>query len=132
MADIPAYLTTIVLDGNDITVYCNTVSVGREKSVQQKSSMNGTGIPEQLVVLKTGTVELAGQMDTVGTALLEATFAKDVAVPIIVTVGDGAAITAGTYSGDVTVTGKPFEAAAEDAWNFSLSAVGWTVYTPPV
>ncbi len=130
--DVQGFHAVLTLDGNVVTAYCNDVSFDRQKTVETKATMDGTGIPLKLVTAKDGTLELSGQVDTAGQTLLEATFDKDVPVEFSAEIGDGATIDAGTYAGDVTITGMPLDASAADAWNFSLSAEGWLTFTPPV
>lgn len=131
MTDVQGFYADITLDTETITAYCNDVSIERTKTVQTKPTMDGTGVPLKLVTQKDGTMSLNGQIDTAGHQILEATFAKDVAVAAVVAIGDGAAIDAGRYAGDVTLNGSTVAATADGTWDFTLSADGLLVYTPP-
>jgi len=132
MADIAGFEAVVELDGNTITLYLNDASVDRTKTVQSKATMNGTGVPVKLVVQKDATVSLSGQVDEAGQEILEATFAKDIPVAFKLTVGDGTAIHAGDYAGDVTLEGSTVSTSADGSWDFTLSGSGWLDYTAPV
>jgi len=133
MADVQGFLVTLTLDQAEITALCNNVALSRSKNVMSKTTMDGTGIPQQLVGQSTGTLSMAGQVDTTGQEGLEATWAKDTKVAFILVVGDGATIDAGTYNGSVTLTNLAVDASADNTWNFSLDGATDSVsYAPPV
>ncbi len=133
MADVQGFLVTLTLDAVEITAFCNDVTLSRAKNVMSKPTMDGTGVPIQLAGSLTGTLSMSGQVDTAGQDGLETTWAKDTAVAFILEVGDGATIQAGTYSGNVTLSTFDVEAAASDAWNFSLEGATDSVdYVAPV
>lgn len=131
MADVQAFYTQITLDGSRVEAYCNDVQMPRNINVMEKPTMDGSGVPLLLAGQRTGSVSLSGQVDTVGQAIFEAEFDAAVPVTLVVEVGDGATIDAGTYTGTVIVNSLPVEAAADDTWNFSLDATGFMVYTAP-
>ena len=132
MSDIQGFLVELTLDGNIIDVYCNDVALARAKNVMAKATMDGTGVPTQLVGLSTGTLSMNGQVDTAGQTVLEATWAKDTKVAFILVVGDGGTIDAGTYEGFLALSTFDVEAAADGLWNFSLSGDTDTVsFAPP-
>lgn len=131
MTDVQGFHTTITLGSDTLTLFCNSVSISRDKSVMEKSTMDGTGVPQLLVGQATGTVSLEGQVDTVGQALMEATFLAGVPTVMTIEVSDGATIDAGTYSGDVIINSFHVEATADDTWNFTLDATGYLAYTAP-
>ena len=132
MSDVQGFLATITLDSQDITAYLNDASFDRTKTVETKPTMDGTGIPLKLVTQKDGTLTLDGQVDTAGQSVLETIFAKDTPVAFVAIMGDGATIDAGTYSGDVTLSGETISTSASDTWNFTMTAEGWLTFTPPV
>ena len=132
MTDVQGFLVELTLDTVVITARCNDVALSRAKNVMSKATMDGTGFPQQLVGLKTGTLGMNGQVDTAGQAGLEATWAKDTKVAFILVVGDGGTIDAGTYEGSLALSTFDVEAAADGLWNFSLSGDTDTVlYAPP-
>lgn len=132
MGDVQGFLVTLTLDSTVITALCNNVYLSRAKNVMSKPTMDGTGIPINLAGSETGTLTMSGQVDTAGQTGLEATWVKSVKVAFILDVGDGAAIKAGTYNGSVTLQTFDIEAAASDAWNFTLDGLTESVsYTPP-
>ncbi len=132
MADVQGFLVTLTLDTVEITALCNDVALSRSRDVMSKPTMDGSGEPGQLPGQLTGTLSMTGQVDTAGQAGLETTWAKDAAVAFAMVVGDGATIDAGTYAGQVALTTFDIEAAASDAWNFSLDGTTRSVtYTPP-
>jgi len=103
MADVQGFLVTLTLDTVEITAFCNDVTLSRAKNVMSKPTMDGTGVPIQLTGSLTGTLSMSGQVDTAGQDGLETTWAKDT------------------------------EAAASDAWNFSLDGATDSVdYVAPV
>ncbi len=133
MSDIQGFLVQLTLDTTEITALCNDVSLTRDKNVMVKATMDGTGVPHQLVGSKTGTLSMTGQVDTAGQEGLETTWLKDVKVAFVLVVGDGGTVDAGTYNGSVTLSSFTIDAAASDAWNFSLDGATDSVsYAPPV
>ena len=130
--DIPGFLVTLTLDAVEITAVCNDVSLTRAKNVMSKPTMDGTGIPIQLAGSKTGELSMTGQVDTAGQEGLETTWLKDTKVAFVLEVGDGATVQAGTYNGSVTLSQFDIDAAASDAWNFSLSGATDSVSFSPV
>jgi len=133
MADIAGHITTVTLDSTNITAQMNDVALAQAKNVMSKPTMDGTGDPLKLVGQKSGTLTVNGQVDDAGFAGLAATWAKDTAVPFEVVMGDGAALDAGKYSGNVTLSQFDKEAAASDVWNVTISGETDSVaYTPPV
>ena len=131
--DIQGFLCTLTLDGEDITVLLNDLSLSRAKNVMSKPTMDGTGVPQQLVGNKTGTLSMNGQVDTAGQAGLETSWAKDASVAFSLVVGDGATIKAGTYTGAVVLSAFDIDTAASDSFNFALSGeTAGVVYTAPV
>ena len=133
MADVQGFLCTLTLDGEDITVLLNDLSLSRAKNVMSKPTMDGTGVPQQLVGNQTGTLAMNGQVDTVGQETLEATWAEDWSVAFALEVGDGATILAGTYTGAVVLSAFDIDTAASDSFNFALSGeTAGVVYAAPV
>ena len=131
MADIQGFLTTVVIDGTDVTAQFGDVALSLSKNVMSKPTMDGTGDPLKLVGQKSGTLTVNGQVDTAGFAGLNTTWAKDTKVPFSVEIGDGATIDAGTYSGSVTLNSFAPEASADDTWNVAISGdTDSVVYTP--
>jgi len=132
MSDVQGFLVTLTLNTDEITALCNDVSLTRGKNVMAKPTMDGTGRPQQLVGNETGELSMSGQVDTVGQEVLEATWVFNTKVAFVLDVGDGATIKAGTYNGSVTLSQFDIEAAASDAWNFTLSGATDSVSFAPV
>ena len=132
MADIQGFLTTVTVDGTDITAQFNDVALSFSKNVMSKPTMDGTGDAKKLTGQRSGTLSLTGQVDTTGFAGLNTTWLKDVSVLFSLEVGDGVTIDAGSYAGNITLTDFSIDAAADDSWNVSLAGdTDTVVYTPP-
>ena len=132
MTDVQGFLTTVTIDGTNVTAQFNDVALAFSKNVMMKPTMDGTGDAAKLTGQKSGTLTVSGQVDTVGFAGLNATWAKDTAVAFVVDIGDGATIDAGSYAGNVTLNSFAPEASAEDTWNVSISGdTDSVVYTAP-
>ena len=133
MTDIQGFLVTMTLDGADVTLWLNDLTLERSKAILNKATMDGTGYPTQLPSSKSGALNMNGQVDTAGAQVLEATWAKDVPVAFSLVVGDGATIAAGTYSGNLALSDFAIETSADDAWNFGLQSVtsGAVAYAAP-
>ena len=132
MADIQGFYVTLTLDTNDITLYCNNLTLDRTRNVLTKPTMDGTGEPKFLGGTRVGNLSMDGQVDSDGNALLEATWAKDEAVPFTLIVGEDATITAGSYAGEILLDGNSISVAADDSWDFSMSgAARAIVFTAP-
>ncbi len=132
MADVQGFLTTVTIDGTNVTAQFNDVSLAFSKNVMMKPTMDGTGDAAKLTGQKSGTLTVSGQVDTVGFAGLNATWAKDTAVAFVVDIGDGATIDAGSYAGNVTLSQFDVESSADDTWNFTLAGdTDSVVYTLP-
>ncbi len=132
MADIQGFETVVELDGNVITLYLNEASYDGKRNVLTKPTMDGTGVPQKMIVQDDGSASMSGQVDTVAQALLEASYAKQVPVSFKITVGDGGPLDAGSYSGDVALSGRTVSTSADGTWDFILTTDGFLAYTPPV
>jgi len=132
--DVQGFLVTLTLDGNDITVQCTNLSLDRAKAALKKSTMDGTGSPTYLPGEETGVFDIAGSVIPGATNIeaLETTWAKQVEVPFIIDVGDGATIEAGTYTGNTLLNTFNVVTAPDDTWTFDISGdTGKITYTAP-
>jgi len=132
--DVQGFLVTLTLDGNAVTALCTSLGIDRAKVAMKKSTMDGTGSPTYLNGEETGTFDMGGSVipGAANQEALEVTWAKTVAVPFIIDVGDGATIEAGVYSGDTVLTSFDVSTAPDDTWSFEISGdTGRIVYTAP-
>jgi hypothetical protein len=133
-SDIQGFLVVLTLDGNVITAQCTNLGIDRSKASLKKSVMDGTGNPTYLPGEETGAfavigsvIEGAGNIEA-----LEVTWSKEVEVPFIILVGDGATVDAGTYSGDTLLSTFNITTSPDDTWTFDIAGdTGKITYTAP-
>jgi hypothetical protein len=132
--DIQGFLVTLTLDGNVITALCTNLGIERSKASLKKSTMDGTGSPTHLPGEETGSFDILGSViaGAANIEALEATWAKAVAVPFIIDVGDGVLIEAGVYTGDTLLNAFNLATTPDDVWSFEIGGdTGKITYTAP-
>ena len=133
MSTTQGFLADITLDGVDYTGITVTVPLTRTKSSLNKATQDGTGSMAVIPGMESGSLSLTGFIDEPLHNSLETTWAKDAAVPFVLTVVSGLATDA-QWTGDVVLLSLTVQPKEDGLWEFSLDGEtsGPTVYTPSV
>ncbi len=131
MAFIQGFLAELTLDGNVITLVTADVSFSEAKTSLDKSVMDSSGVSQTIPGMTSGALSITGHIDQANLNLLEASWAKDVAVNFLLVINEGLT-TDGQWSGIVALDSFTRETSADRNWAFSLSGVTSTatIFTP--
>ena len=133
MSAIQGFLADIELDGVDYTGITVTVPLTRTKGSLNKATQDGTGQMAIIPGMESGSLSLTGFIDEPLHNSLEATWAKDDAVPFKLTVVSGLATDA-EWTGDVVLLNLTVQPQEDGLWEFSCDGEtsGPVTYTPSV
>ena len=133
MSATQGFLADIELDGVDYTGITVTVPPTRTKGSLNKATQDGTGDMVVIPGMESGSLSLTGFIDEPLHNSLEATWAKDGAVPFTLTVVNGLTTDAG-WAGDVTLLSLTVQPQEDGLWEFTCDGEtsGAVTYTPSV
>ena len=131
MPNQQGFLASLVLDLLDITTNVQSTPLTRTKGTLNKAVQDNSGEMQSIPGMSSGTLNVTGWLDTDEHNALEVTWAKDVAVPFVLTVAAGLTTDPG-WAGDVTLTSFEVAPVEDGLWTFSLSGdtSGVVTYTP--
>jgi hypothetical protein len=130
---IQGFLASLMIDSVDITLVTADVTLSESRTALDKSVMDGSGTSQQLAGKRSGTLAINGHVDQENLTLLEAAWAKSVALTFTLEITQGIGTSDASWSGTVTLTDFTKSTSADGNWAFTLAGeIGPVAFTPMV
>jgi len=134
VAFIAGYISTLVIDGNNVHPYASDATLSLTNETLDKTTL-GMSNRQYIPGLQDGSIDMSLHLDTVGIVGIQAAFASTTPVDFTFRLGKlGAGFDAGAWDGTMIITSLDLSGSVDDnhSMNISGQVTGPVPFTQPV
>ena len=133
MSFIAGYISTLVVDGQNVEIYSSDATLSLTNETLDKTTL-GLSNRQYITGLQDGTVNIDMHVDTASMPLLQASYASTSPVAFTFRPGELGANDAGQWAGELIIESLDINGSVDDNWSVGLSGqiTGAVTYTAPV